>query len=255
MQGPFKYQADPLKHHVRLTGWLPLCLRRHEALRERPPKRRRRLKYFTFCAVGAVDVLMLDVARVIRPSRRGRFDTVYFFDRTPELVAATQERIPGAHGFVGDFVSTVLHRESVDAGGFLSFGIGDKDTKETRDRQRRQQERADFAASFPFDIINLDLQDLIFRAKDRFPGRLISALRKVFEWQRRPLETREGAERCDGFTLLFTTRVGPAELRKDYADMLVAELENNVARDGSLVDAMRMRAGSPWKKSRKAESI
>ena len=243
MSNPFRYQDDPLKHHVRLRGWLPLCRRRHRALQERSPKRRRRLRYFTFCAVGAVDVLMLDVARVIKPSRDGRFDTVYFFDRTPELVTATQDRIPGAHGFVGDFVKTVLSDDPVRGGQFLGALTSDRDTLETRKKQRERQARADFEASFPFDIVNLDLQDFIFKTNDEFPGRLVRALRRVFEWQRKPLEIETKLERLDGFTLLFTTRVGPTRLRNDYAEMLANELESNLANDSSLLQDMRERTG------------
>src|SRR6266851_4521137 len=104
--GAFKYENDLLKHYVRVRGWLPLCAERQRRLKKRKPKRR--LKYFTFCAVNAVDVLMLDVADIIARSTTGRFDTVYFFDKTADLVAQTKRRIPGSIGFAGNFVETVL---------------------------------------------------------------------------------------------------------------------------------------------------
>ena len=63
--GPFKYEDDLLKHYVRINGWLPLCKERHDSLQGRAAKLRRRLRYFTFCSVNAVDVLMLDVANII----------------------------------------------------------------------------------------------------------------------------------------------------------------------------------------------
>src|SRR5260370_41901290 len=103
-----KFEDDHVKQYVRTRGWLPLCRERHRQLQGRKPRDRRRLRYFTFCAVNAVDVLMLDVAKVIRPSAAARFDTVCFFDRTVELVAQTQLRVPGSIGFAGSFVETVL---------------------------------------------------------------------------------------------------------------------------------------------------
>src|SRR5436305_1707589 len=106
--GAFKYEDDLLKHYIRVHGWLPLCQTRKQLLQQRRPRLRRRLRYFTFCAVNAVDVLMLDVANVINRSRTDKFDTVFFFDRTPELVFQTQLRIPGSYGFAGKFVETVL---------------------------------------------------------------------------------------------------------------------------------------------------
>ena len=244
MSNPFKYQNDPLKHHIRLTGWLPLCRCRHRALQARNAKRRRRLRYFTFCAVGAVDVLMLDVASVIKRSRTDRFDTVYFFDRTPELVAETQDRIPGSHGFAGDFVKTVLSDEPTGDVQFLGAIINDADTLETREKQRERQRQADFRDSFPFDVINLDLQDFVFKENDPFPGRIINALRKVLEWQRTPLKIGTQLERLDSFSLLFTTRIGPTELRDDYEQMLSTELDSNIAHDDSLIRDILERTGA-----------
>jgi hypothetical protein len=101
----FEYEDDPLKHYVRVKGWLPLCVARQKHIKRRD---RRDLRYFTFCGMNAVDVFMLDLAGVIRRSRTGRFDSVCFFDRTEEVVASTLLRIPGANGFHGDFVKTVL---------------------------------------------------------------------------------------------------------------------------------------------------
>jgi hypothetical protein len=241
MAGPFKYEDDLLKHYVRVNGWLPLCRYRYERLQGRAMKRRRRLRYFTFCAVNAVDVLMLDLANVISRSSTDRFDTVYFFDRTPEAVAQTQQRIPGAVGFVGSFVETVL--EPVRGGNPLAAPEAEQDTAPVRKRQTLQATKQDFVASFPFDVLNLDLQDYIFRARDTIPGDVMRALRSVCEWQRHPLDTKHGPEHLDGFTLLFTTRVGPAELHADYAAMLMQRLQANVAGDGELAGLLKARNG------------
>ncbi len=239
--GAFKFEDDPLKHYVRTRGWLPLCRERHRQLQGRKPRDRRRLRYFTFCAVNAVDVLMLDVAKVIRPSAAGRFDTVCFFDRTVELVAQTQLRVPGSIGFAGSFVETVL--TPLTAANPLASPAVERDTAAVRRRQVLQATKRDFIDKFPFDVLNLDLEDLIFKARDTFPGDVIRALRQLCEWQRRPLVSKAGTELLDGFTLLFTTRVGPAELREDYAQMLITELEANVAADGTLVELLRRRNG------------
>src|SRR5947208_3335999 len=104
----FKYELDLPKHHIRLEGWLPRCKGRLETVRAASASGDlRRLRYFTFCAVGAIDVLMLDVAKVFGASERG-FSNVCFFDRNSDLIRETQKRIPGAIGFPGDFVETVL---------------------------------------------------------------------------------------------------------------------------------------------------
>src|SRR5260221_7053000 len=158
--GHFKYEDDPLKHYVRVKGWLPLCKDRHRRLkaRARTKKQARRLRYFTFCAVDAVDVLMLDVANIIRLSNKDKFDTVYFFDQSLEVVADTQLRIPGAIGFAGDFAKTVLTPTSAAS---LSAPTDEEDTEETRRRQRLQATKRQFIESFPFDVVNLDIEDLM----------------------------------------------------------------------------------------------
>jgi hypothetical protein len=241
MAGPFKYEDDLLKHYVRINGWLPLCRGRRERLQARAAKLRRRLRYFTFCAVNAVDVLMLDVANVLTRSTTDRFDTVYFFDRTPDLVAQTQLRIPGSIGFVGSFVETVL--AAIEGGNPLDAPATEQDTVAVRKSQTLRATKQDFVASFPFDVLNLDLQDYIFRAKDTIPGDVMRALRRVCEWQRNPLATKHGPEYLDGFTLLFTTRIGPAELHNDYAAMLLQRLELNVHADDQLTALLNARNG------------
>jgi hypothetical protein len=192
--------------------------------------------------VNAVDVLMLDVAKVIRPSpTTGRFDTVCFFDRTVELVEQTKLRIPGSIGFAGSFVETVL--TPLAGANPLAAPSTERDTEDVRRRQVLQATKRDFIDKFPFDVLNLDLEDLIFKARDKFPGDVIKALKQLCEWQRQPLISRSGPELLSGFTLLFTTRLGPAELREDYAQMLACELEANVAANRLLAKLLESRNG------------
>ena len=55
----------------------------------------RKMRYFTFCAASALDVMLLHKGKVIRSSKDDGFNTVVFFDHNPEAVSATQETIPG----------------------------------------------------------------------------------------------------------------------------------------------------------------
>jgi hypothetical protein len=251
ISGAFKFEDDLLKHYVRVKGWLPLCSARNRRLRRRVPRLRRSLRYFTFCAVNAVDVLMLDLAGVIKRSDSGRFDSVYFFDRTLELVAQTQDRIPGSIGFHGDFLKTVLapyehvdlHQAPDGGGDPLSALTEEENRRDVRKRQVLQAIKRDFQSAFPFDVLNLDLQDFAFKPKDKIPGDVIRALHRLCEWQRRPLVSKTGPEFLEGFTLLFTTRVGPPNLREDYSRMLFNSLKRNIAADRSLADLLRQRSG------------
>ncbi len=188
-EGFFQFEDCLLKHYVRKHGWLPLCKHRLATLRKTQSKKHpRRLRYFTFCAIGAIDVLMLDVAKVISQSDAKRFDTVFFFEKTRELVEETRKRIPGAIGFPGDFVDIVLADNGNDANvqDILDAPADENDDALTRRRQILLATQRDFIRSFPFDVINLDLERFLYWPTEERPGRLVNALRQIFAWQRRP---------------------------------------------------------------------
>jgi hypothetical protein len=245
------FDEDILKHYVRTKGWLPACQRRLTRLRSgRKAREQRRLRYFTFCAVGAVDVLMLDVAQIVRQSTNNRFDTVCFFDKSREDVVETQRRIPGAIGFPGDFVTTVLLNDPEEAllaesADSLAPLEHDADERRNRELQVRLGERRDFLKQFPFDVINLDLEEYLFKSSQAMPGRVVSALRKILGWQRYPLK-RKGfpAERLAEFTLMFTTQVGPREMGSDYLAMLTRRIDDNLAADNALRQSLVERTGA-----------
>ena len=80
------------------------------------------------------------------------------------------------------------------------------DQRAHRERQTKLSMRRDFIRTFPFDVLNLDLYDFLFRPTDPTPGHLISALRKICSWQKRPIDGVAGAPRfIGGFSLMFTT--------------------------------------------------
>jgi hypothetical protein len=248
--GRFEYETCLLKHHVRANVWLPMAKEQLKAIRAgaKSEKEKRRLRYFTFCAVGAIDVLMLDLAKVVRRSGNGRFDTIFFFDKDDERVAETTRRIPGAIGFVGDFVDTVLlddpeEANFVDTLEALEPSQTELDELRTRAKQRQLAVRRQFIQSFPFDVVNLDLEEFLFRDRDEYPGRLINALRKVFAWQCRPLAEPKPAL-LRSFTLFFTTQVGPPNLSADYQSRLEGNLNTNLAADADLIELLKQRAGA-----------
>jgi len=198
--------------------------------------------------VSAIDVLMLDVAKIIRRSNNDKFDTVFFFDQKNEYIVETQRRIPGAIGFPGNFVDMVL-REDPEGDAFLDSNAPldppgeSKDTHEVRTSQVQVSLRRDLISSFPFDVVNLDLEQFFLVPGDEFPGKMIRALRKIFEWQRRTLTTAQGNETLRGFSLMFTTQIGPPNLTPEYLNMLREELDSNLVRDTSLVSTLRDRTG------------
>ncbi len=117
---------------------------------------------------------------------------------------------------------------------------GEADTLETQAAQRDLAQRRKFIQQFPFDIINLDLEEFLFRPNDPIPGRVVNALRKVFAWQRRPLLLRGSGKKVvslplEGFSLMFTTQIGPANLSEEYLGMLAGYLDGNIHGDAELL--------------------
>jgi hypothetical protein len=192
---------------------------------------------------------MLDVAHIVKQSSDNRFDTVFFFDRTPEYVIETQKRIPGAVGFPGDFTQVVLCDDPdedliIDSDTPLDPSVNSPDVRETRANKLLLSQHREFIQCFPFDVINLDLEEFLLKPNDPFPGRLIQALRKVFYWQRRPLQIPKGPNRSlEGFSLMFTTRVGPPNLTEEYLGMLRNGLANNLRNDDALEPLIIARTG------------
>jgi hypothetical protein len=222
MCAAFVFEECLLKHFVRREVWVEEAKKRLSHLRKsaKKPKNARRLKYFTFCAVGALDVLLLEREKIIHRSKVTKeFDTVYFSDQSESDVIETQKRIPGAVGFYGDFVKLVLQMPGdLEA---LQYDLNTpedaEDTIETRKAQQLGAQLKELLSSFPFDVLNLDLEQYLFHPKEELPGNLTNALRKIFEWQTRKGLTPSGLEfEVDEFTLLFTTQIGPPNLPEDY---------------------------------------
>jgi hypothetical protein len=253
--GTFKYEKCLLKHFIRTEGWLPLCRQRRRKIRYNvTAKNLRDLRYFTFCAVGAIDVLMLDVHNILNPTDRG-FETVVFFDKDRESVIETQTRIPGSVGFVGDFVKLVTSLDGDDElaverviqgeADFLASPATEQDTAPVREKKRDREQLKRFFERFPFDVINLDLEEYIFRPSEELPGKLLKAFSRILKWQQRfVILSSQNQKRLDGFSLMFTTKIGPENLPENYLERLQMSLRNNLQRDNDLNQRLQDRAGT-----------
>jgi hypothetical protein len=231
----FKYGKCLMKHYVRTKAWLPLCRERKKRISE-DKKNPRKLRYLTFCAEGAIDVLMLDCAKVIKNSTSIPFDNVTFFDRDDTRVDRTKRNIPGAEGFGFDFAELILSGDPLAANQLEAYQ--DEDNKEARRKYRLAEARAGLYSRFPFDVINLDLEEHLFKPSDPLPGELFNSFRKIFQWQKNSFNVGTKQHQIDGFSLMLTTRVGPENMSEDYIEMLVHYLRENVNADESLGDIL-----------------
>jgi hypothetical protein len=235
---------------VRRHGWLPLCKDRRKIVKAGKSRHgERRIRYLTFCAIGAIDVLMLDIAKVVTRSGLGRFDNVVFFDKTIEDVEKTSRAIPGAIGFPAEFLSTILLQDDegesvLDEPSPLDTPVNERDTLQVREVQRSKESHHKYKKCFPFDILNFDLEKFFFIPNDPMPGKMVQALRKVFDWQKRTGIDRKGKPvAVDSFSLMFTTRIGPPNLTIEYLTQLEQCLVSNIDANPSLRAAFSSRVG------------
>src|SRR5258708_8188448 len=103
----FKFDNCTSKQYVREYGWIPAARVRLKRIAESTARKDnvRRLRYLTFCAEGALDVVALRNAKIIKRSKDDLYDTVVFFDFAPQAVDKTLAIIEGATGFAYDFFS------------------------------------------------------------------------------------------------------------------------------------------------------
>jgi hypothetical protein len=189
---------------------------------------------------------MLLLEHVLKLSKDDRFDTVYFFERRQEDVLRTQESIPGANGFTGDFLDVVLAQGTDGAvSNPLEFRRREKETGHFIREQNKLEQRERFMKCFPFDVVNLDLESFLFKPHDPLPGRVINAIGNILDWQKFPflLPGTTADVRLDAFGLMFTTRIGPPNLTPDYKTMLIDCLSNNIGKDAALSETLAARAG------------
>ena len=161
-----------------------------------------------------------------------------------------QREIPGAIGFSGNFIEVVGgagQDEDVEPDGIsLLESPPDKPDKEsTRRDQRLAEQRRLFVEHFPFDVINLDLEDFLFKPREELPCKIVNSFRQLMAWQCRALNSERGRPQpLTAFSLMFTTQIGPPDFPTEFREMLAATLRQNISQDPSLSGPLRERAGT-----------
>lgn len=242
--GQFKFETCTSKQFVRHYGWVPEGKRR--ARKVATEKVERRLRYLTFCGEGAIDVKALTRAKVIKPSGDKRFDTVVFFDRTPEAVARTLENVAGATGLPTDFFDLMTAEVAAAANELPGneFSEGEEESIELFTENRVALDFATFRSQFPFDIVNLDIERYLVIPSEQLPGKLMRAWDRLLELQKRGNKQGKKPYTLGEFTLFFTTRIGPPALPAEHKEQLLNVLQTNIAKDPTLGDILAARLGT-----------
>lgn len=218
----------PLKHYVRYRGWLPACEHRWRLVdaqvRSRGNARTVPLKYFTFCAADAVDVFMLVQAGVIPEAVRSRgFETVYFCEED-ELEYERIVSLIGQNGFQGKFQDIVLFEDDeLTLANNLDQG---KPPREIRQRLEAKEAHERLVASFPFDVINLDMCGPFFPPRAGAISPMVEIVRRLLQWQQ--LGDGSDGHTIDEFTLIVTTHVSQEHSNGEAINQLQQRLDTNI---------------------------
>lgn len=210
------YEADPIKHYVRSRGWRHPCRMRANKVKRRP------VRYFTFCASGAIDVFMLEHAGVLSRDPDGHLEATYFCEQDAETFQAIATLVQTREeGFLGRFEDIILFKESQDTIGRTLDDPGPEEVSvDLRRRLLLKDLHERLRASFPFDIINLDATGTLLPPKQGPVSRLVEAIIQILEWQSL---SREGGIKIDAFTLLLTAEVDNSA-ENDHAITQLVEL-------------------------------
>ena len=220
------YETDLLKHYVRKHGWLTAAEHQKHVIKRRSKKIP--LRYFTFCAVDAIDIFMLKRAEIFKGYEETEpLESVYFCEENFDDYGTIAELIGSSQrGFQGTFEDIVLFKDDEETTGKTIDDESESDdyyTPKLREKLRYKERHHRLREAFPFDIINLDLCGVIFPPKKEVIGRLLESIFKILEWQTKskfPINERE----CNQFTLFLTAHVSPDRTNQEA----VQQLENRI---------------------------
>lgn len=144
---------DPLKHYVRIHGWVDAARQRLVELQQQGAEREYGLRYFTLCGKDGIDIFLFERERLIRNDDRG-FPSVYYCELYYPHFAELKPilgRTAGARDKFEDLVNRPWFRKRV--------------------------------RNEPFDVVNLDFSGSCFPKEDPPFSRTLKSLYTLLEYQ------------------------------------------------------------------------
>ena len=229
---PINFETDPLKHYVRKYGWLPAAKEQTRTIKNR--SKRIPLRYFTFCAAGAMDVFMLEREGILKRSEEmGRLEGVYFCEENDENFGIIADLIgKPENGFLGTFEDIVLFEDDEETDGKElkdELESSDAYSDEVREKLGYKDTHYRLREAFPFDIINLDVCGAMFPPKEGIMAPLLESIIQILEWQTKskfPINDQE----CKQFTLFLTSHISQNQINntaiQQLTDLVIGNMRN-----------------------------
>ena len=219
---PINFETDPLKHYVRKYGWLAAAKNQKHEIGRRSKKIP--LRYFTFCASGAIDVFMLEREGILKRSEKtGRLEGVFFCEKDEENFGRIADLIgKPENGFRGTFEKIVLFEDDEDTEGKElkdELEGGDVYSTEVRDKLWNKDTHYRLRETFPFDIINLDVCGAMFPPNEGIITPLLESIIQILEWQTESKFPINDCE-CKQFTLFLTSHISQNQINQTAIQQL-----------------------------------
>ena len=227
------YDQDAVKHYVRYDGWLEACQARNRRVKNAIEGQRRTqpFTYFSFCASQAIDVFMLEKAKLLQRDRNTkRLNHVFFceendteFEKISNLLGSREA------GFLGNFKDFVLFEDNADT---INIDVSNNNmpvpgSLALRQKLENRRLNLDFRSLFPLDVVNLDICGIFFPPATNVVSPMLEAVDRIFKWQREN-QSREDAHTSEGFTLIITTHVEADACNPDVLTQLVNIAQSNI---------------------------
>jgi len=238
---------DVRKQYVRKYGWLPASLKQVKIIKTQkgPHKRtldKQPLRYFTFCAVEAIDVFLLAKANILKKSAEtGRLEGVFFCERDENDFGIIADLIGSPdQGFSGDFMEIMLFQDDEDTAGKNLYEDEREDFEEhIRIKLKIKDTHERLKKACPFDIINFDVCGVMFRREP--VARLLKSFMKLLEWQSSAVY--EDGRKCQQFTLFLTSHVDRGDTNETAISDLTIRLAENIRDNHNFRSAFESRFG------------
>jgi hypothetical protein len=226
------YDTDIVKHFVRFDGWLGAFRYRHKKVRGALNGGRRSvpLRYFTFCASSAIDIFMLERAKLLKRNNvSGRLEHVYFCEADDQEFARIARLLGSSEaGFLESFEEFVLFKDDRHTLGKSNFDPSERVSDDPRVRRKFACKalHQNFVSLFPFDVINLDLFGNLFPPEGAAYSPILRTFERIFEWQ--SLFSGPDGHACEGFSLFLTAYVHKENINKTALGDLIRSAKANL---------------------------
>ena len=200
-------------------------------------------KYLTFCASQAIDVFMLLKEGVLtRDPKTDVVSNTYFCEEEADDFSEIT-RLIGAHeqGFLGDFKELILFQDDETTEGLHYDDESQRHRFELRKKLDLKKRHEHLRATFPFDIVNLDVYGTFFPPRSGVASDMLKSIQTFLDWQ---TEATDDVEGFTSFAIFLTTHVEDQSVHPDAFQAMINMMHNNSVTYAGFSQSLNQRFGT-----------